>query len=443
MSIFNYGVLTQFKQARFGSNIITFDDLVKERNLQYGNKEYHVWLARKEKKDYLLLNEDTKNLPIRIKKTEIIKDEKAIFNFISQCNQIGFTPKCYFSYHELIDKFCSIEHTNKEHQRLKWNIAVGSLLQRLNIRICGNTELGKDSTFIILNHLTNKVSVFDKPKTLAKLEYGLLNDVLMVNELIPTKEEERYDINDFLLSVGSLNPTYPKKTRSSAGTKETYDMAKFSLVLCYNTLQEIAEKDKVNYFDYAFGQNVLKRFFPVKLNGRIATKQFRNTLNYNGDIDKELLEIARTLEWYRQNWRTEVKNYNFQTPELGERFEIMFGRMAEILSIDAESEQEYLKVLNCLYNSHRDYYKMLSNNQLIKNYNAKPIELNPQDEQLNPEIIDLSQDIKPLDFIRRNGKNNEIDVDVFVKAYTEDTMQKLLRDGDVFLAKPHILKILE
>ena len=105
MSIFNYQTLTQFKQARFGSNILTFDDLVKERNFVYGNKEYHVWLARKEKKDYLLLNDDVKNLPIRIQKTETIKDDKAIYHFISECNKIGFSPKRYYDFHTLVDKF--------------------------------------------------------------------------------------------------------------------------------------------------------------------------------------------------------------------------------------------------------------------------------------------------------------------------------------------------
>jgi len=326
---------------------------------------------------------------------------------------------------------------------------MASLLTRINVRICGNTELGKDSTFIILNHLTNKVSVFDKPKTLAKLEYGLLNDVLMVNELIPSKEEERHDINDFLLSVGSLNPTYPKKTRSSIGTKETYDMAKFSLILCYNTLQEIAEKDKANYFDYAFGLPVLKRFMPFKLNGRIDVKQFREPLVYNEEVDRELLEIARTIEWYRQNWTTEKKQWQIQTPILGERWELMFSKIMEVIALDAEVEDGARKMGNLLLDCHNSYKRMLNNNQLIKDYQPNNVKIEtPIDEQLHPEIIDFSElksnhKLRPLEFIRQNGKDGEIEIDVFVKQYDEATLEKLKRDAEVFSPRHHLIKILE
>lgn len=447
MSIFNYQTLTQFKQARFGSNILTFDDLVKERNFEYEGKENHVWLARKEKKDYLLLNEDAKDLPLRINDTRLIKDDKAIYHFVNDSNKVGFSPKRYFDFRGLIDKFCELGHTNKLHQRLKWIIALATLLTRINIRICGNTELGKDSTFIILNHLTNKVAVFDKPKTLAKLEYGLLNDVLMVNELVPTKEEERHNVNDFLLSIGSLNPTYPKKTRSSIGTKETYNMDKFSLVLCYNTLQEIAENDKTYYFDYAFGLNVLRRFFPLKLNGRIEVKQFREPLTYNEDVDRQLLEVARTIEWYRQNWRTELKDYNLQIPKLGERWELMFERITQVISLDARNKQEFEQMVNVLLDCHNGYKRMLSNNSLIKDYQPqKPKVEEPVDfEQIIPEIIDFSELKKPepLDYIRENGSNGEMDIEVFVKQYDEAVLEKLKKNADVFSPRPHLIKILE
>lgn len=446
ISIFNYQTLTQFKQARFGSNILTFDDLVKERNFTYGSKEYHVWLARKEKKEFLLLNEDAKNLPIRIQGTETIKDDKAIFHFINDHNKVGFSPKRYYDFRGLIDKFCEISHTNKPHQRLKWIIAMASLLTRINIRICGNTELGKDSTFIILNHLTNKVAVFDKPKTLAKLEYGLLNDVLMVNELVPTKEEERHNVNDFLLSIGSLNPTYPKKTRSSVGTKETYNMDNFSLVICYNTLQEIAENDKAYYFDYAFGLNVLRRFFPLKLNGKIEVKQFRESLVYNEDVDKQLLEVARTIEWYRQNWRTELKDYNLQIPKLGERWELMFERICRVIGLYSKDKQEFEQIVNTLLDCHHGYNRMLSNNNLIKDYQPEKVNiLETEDEQLHPEIIDISELKKsqPLDYIRENGKDGMMEIEAFVEQYDEATLDRLKRNAEVFSPKPHLIKILE
>ena len=444
MSIFNYQTLTQFKQARFGSNIITFDDLVKERNYIESGKEHHVWLARKEKKEYLLLNEDAKDLPLRMNQTRIIKDDKSIYHFVHDTNKVGFSPKKHYDFRGLIDKFCEIKHSNKEHQKLKWIIAVGSFLARLNLRICSNTELGKDSTFIILSHLSNKSAVFDKPKTLAKLEYGLLNDVLMVNELVPNTEEQRHGLNDFLLSMGSLSPSYSKKTRSGVGTMETYDMTKFSLIICYNTLQEIAEKDKQNYFDYAFGQNVLQRFMPFKFSGKIDVKQFHEPCGYDEDVDMQLLEIARSIEWYRQNWQTEKKQWQLQMPMLGERWELVFSRIMDFISLYAKTEEEARKMGNMLLDCHNAYKRMLSNNNLIKDYEKTEIEVVEQlpNGKIEAEVIDLSGDsVSPLDYLRQNG--GQADIGVFVNRFGEIVKDKLLKQGDAFMPKAHIIKILE
>jgi len=111
---------------------------------------------------------------------------------------------------------------------------------------------------------------------------------------------------------------------------------------------------------------------------------------------------------------------------------------------------------NLLLDCHNNYKRMLNNNQLIKDYQQEPISITkPIDfEPLNPEIIDFSvitqsgnstelKPISPIDFIRQNGKNGEMEIEVFVKQYDESTLERLKRSSDIFSPRPHLIKILE
>ena len=59
--------------------------------------------------------------------------------------------------------------------------------------------------------------------------------------------------------------------------------------------------------------------------------------------------------------------------------------------------------------------------------------------------IDFSElkPISPIDFIRENGKNGEMDIEVFVKRYDEATLDILKSKAEVFSPRPHLIKILE
>ena|SRR3990167_1123573 len=389
--IFSYEVLVQFRNARFNNKIITFDNLLRERNLTTQGEELHCWVAKKDKRDYLISDEKISTLPRKIENSILIREDKAIYHFITKSAKVGFTPEKHYSFRELIDLFCSMKHTNNLHQRLLWLIAVGSLLTRINCRIAGNIELGKDSTFNILGYLTNAYAVFDKPRTLAKLEFGLNNKVLVINEVIMGKEEERQNIHDYLLSIGSLSPTYHSKSRATTGKRENYDINNFSLVICYNHLNEIAEKDKQNYFDFSFGKNILERFIAFKLNGKLDIAQFRDKVNYNTDIDYDLLKIARTLEWYKQNWRTELKPFSISTAQYGlsERQQEMVHRLAEIISLYAETPEERDELIKELLNCNIAYRQMVLGNNILQDFNGK--------KTISEEVLEENPDIEVIE----------------------------------------------
>ena len=80
--IWSYPTLNEFKNARLGQDILSSEDLDREINLECNGQEEHLWVLKKNKKTYLLKNDDVSKLPCRIKGTEIIKDGQKIYHFI-------------------------------------------------------------------------------------------------------------------------------------------------------------------------------------------------------------------------------------------------------------------------------------------------------------------------------------------------------------------------
>lgn len=482
MTIWNYEVLAQFKQARIGSNIITFDDLHKEINLEYGGKEYHCWVVRKDKRDYILLNKNLNKLPLRIKETKIITKASSVYHQIKRGSSVGFAPEKNYTFRELINEFYNVSHSNHPHFILFKIIAMASYIERINVRICSNVEFGKDGTFAVLRYLTNQVAVFSKPRTMAKLEYGVVNRVLVVNELVPKTEEEKRNIGDFLLDMGDFKPIYEKKSRASAlhGTRDSYDITNTSLIIFYNTIQEIAPSDKEWYFDDVFGINVTERYLPLKFNGKIDIDQFTEKTLYNEHTDEELLKIARTIEWYKQNYESALKPYKADLSfiKISGRQRKSFERITYFLNLYSSDEHEFKQLVNLLLKCYYDYENMIKNNTSLNTFEGPDIKIknNPDFEQLNPivedvlEFPELKQDKNfdlvfadsslqlvspllpkqnPLEIIRQLDKGDGVLTDEIARGLNTSagelypTITKLAEDGDIFEHKPDRWKVLE
>ena len=454
MSQWNYEVLAQFKQSRIGSNIITFDDLHKEINLEYEGNEYHCWVVRKDKRDYLMLNKDLIKLPIRIKETKVITKGDKIYHQIKRHSSVGFVPEKNYTFKGLIDEFYNVSHSNTLHFILFKIIAMASYIERINLRICSNVEFGKDGTFAVLGYLTNQVAVFSKPRTMAKLEYGVVNRVLVVNELVPKTEEEKRNVGDFLLDMGDFKPIYEKKSRASAvhGTRDSYDITNTSLIIFYNTIQEIAPSDKEWYFDNVFGIQHKERYLPLKFIGKVDINQFTEKTLYNEFVDEELLKIARTIEWYKQNYESALKPYKADLSfiKISGRQRKSFERITYFLNLYSNDEHEFKQLVNALLKCYYNYENMVKNNTSLDTFEEPDIKVknNVDFESLNPEIIDLSQE-KVVELIRQldNGKG------VLIEQIAEGLntpigelypiITKLASNGDIFENKPDKWKVLE
>ena len=307
---------------------------------------------------------------------------------------------------------------------------------------------------------------------MAKLEYGVVNRVLVVNELVPKTEEEKRNIGDFLLDMGDFKPIYEKKSRASAlhGTRDSYDITNTSLIIFYNTISEIAPSDKEWYFDNVFGTNIIERYLPLKFNGKVDIEQFSYKTLYNEHTDEELLKIARTIEWYKQNYESALKPYKADLSfiKISGRQRKSFERITYFLNLYSNDEHEFKQLVNTLLKCYYDYDNMIKNNKSLNTYEEPDIQLknNTDFEELHPEIIDLSQQEKdsrlvfqelsplfskqnPLEIIRQLDKGDGVLTDAIAKGFNVSVgelypiMVKLVSNGDIFEHTPDKWKVLE
>lgn len=470
MTIWSYETLAKFKEARIGNNIISFDDLTKERILNYDGQEYHCWIAKKDKRSYLILNDDLSSLPIRIKETKQINEGNDVFHFIKGHSKVGFASERHYDFKTLISKFFDVKHTNNPQFNLFKIVAIASYCKRINARVCSNPEFGKDSTFEVLNFLTNKIAVFDKPRTMAKLEYGVVNRILMVNELVPKTEEEKRLVEQFLLSIGSLKPIYQKTSRGSAShsTHDAYNVENLSLIICYNNIGDIAKTDADNYFDRVFGNNVNTRFIPFKFSGKLDVEQFITKPLYNATIDDELLKVARTIEWFKLNWESELKPYkvDLNNIKVAGRQKDALQSIISFINIYSDDEKEFKSLVDMLLNAHYAYLSMIAGNTLLTNDKAeitngfKDVTITEEDVNMSasPKVIGMEVSHLPsiplnLNKVKEhiiNSCSSKLNIDDFIRDnYKEydlavtSLIDKMKNEGDIFEMPAGFIQVLK
>ena len=255
-----------------------------------------------------------------------------------------------------------------------------------------------------------------------------------------------------------------------------------SVVLCYNTLNEFAEVDKQYYFDNVFGKPVLERYMPFLFKGRIDVEQFIAKENYSEDMDEKLLGIARTIQWYKQNYATELKPYRIDLSHLNisGRQKKSFAHITDFLNLYSNDEHEFRNLVNDLLECYYAYMRMIKGNNLVSDYNKEEIPLreNLPDGVINAEVIEIGDDsgfsvsplypkshppqqekgaeissitdsqksvviLPPLEFIKSKNVNGEMGIDEFLNNYDEDTLNRLLRRGDVYKPRANLIKALE
>lgn len=357
---FHNRVLQRFADRYYGQ-IVGDQHVIEEIVID----ENPFWLAARNNTKYLMDRELKKKLPIKVIGTEEILFRSKVYYRITEYQTVVFKQEKNHTFRELIDNFADFDHDNKLHFKLYKIMALSAHIDRVNFRVATNAGFGKDSIWECLHLLKRDVSVIN-PRSMPALEYRLFNKVLVLNELSNMESSQRDLIQEFLLLCGDMRTTYEKSTRAGLKTRDHYKIQDLSLICMFNDYEYYCDigKDK-KFFDNVFTKAVLDRFVPFKMKGRIDTNQFRIDERIDATLETNWLDyikILRSLEYYRHNWRKELKPYkvaNMAELKFSPRHQQIFEKIVSFVNLYSESKEEFQFLVTELIKCNADYKDMM------------------------------------------------------------------------------------
>mgnify|MGYP001579601861 CR=1 FL=1 len=404
--------------------------------------------------------------------------------------------------YDFFNKFSDLEHSNQLHYRLYKALNLCGYFTRINARVASESEFGKNGVTKTLKYLTNKTRIIT-PASYPALLRGLpTTKVLNITE---PKEFEGFDT--FLEQVGDKDTHFENPKLESKGhqTHNEYDISKLSVLLTYNTLNYYRDRQQENkFFDNMFRYNIQSRYLPFMFRGFIKHIEKQDL---NDEVYDELLEWLRNFYYYEENWEKYLHNYGVDLSKLkwGIRYKESFEQIIKFIDFISFDEKDFYNMVDELVKCHIAYERMVNGNSItiydsIMPKKAEPIE---DFEHIEPEIIEIedsenqsrtftkSESVvgfsethpnansgvsplffpqhppqtqekgsglsslvvnskgfspifqNPLEFIKAKNNKGEISLDEFLDNYTEEDLNKLLKNADVFMPRNNLIKVLE
>lgn len=308
-------------------------------------------------------------LPIMVQRSEKVAYRNEVFHVIRKYSSARFKAEKSLTFKELVDRLSSFKHTNPDHQKLLYFTVLAQLYHRANFRVCSPPSFGKDSAVDTLGYLVGGAATIVQP-TRAKLEYrASLYNLLALNEASDIGNTEWENIQSFLLDAGAFKSSIEKQTRAFGVVGESIDISEFSLLIMYNDIIHVSEKNREKYIDVRAHKALLDRFPPLRLHGKltedfsaIATKDVDKEVEKNLDFYKE---IIRNYMYYKQ--QPPKPRYNrdklinkYGVREVPERWKMSLGALLNVIDLYCSSQEEFDRWVGIINASIQDYYDMMA-----------------------------------------------------------------------------------
>lgn len=366
---FHYDCIQQFNDKLY-SDILTVENIrSKQKAIKIDGYKYYGYYMEKGKDMYFMCAVHYDELPFRILEEKVVDYKGDVLRFIITPETINIPAEKRMSFREMIDAAPNFNHSNPTHFKLFKIIAWLSRIDRVNARISTQAGFGKDSVVNIIQDLVDStLNIYGA--TFAKLEYSLINKLIVLNELGNLKPEEKMIMQEFLLAVGAYSNSYTKRTRKTSTTQEQYDISKLSLLVLYNLPSYYTGKAQ-EYFDQIFTKAVIDRFIPFVFDGRITTSfdkiiDTKKTMEDNEGLYKD---VIATSGYYQKNPVNEIKyiipeEINFfpkrstKKDEL-ERYKRSFMVIAKYVGEYSTTQEEFDMLIRELYECYKKYDELI------------------------------------------------------------------------------------
>lgn len=398
--LLHYDNLSTFKHERF-KDLLTVEHLIpgeistNKLTLTDGsekkNANFWGWKFEKDGKKYLLASRrDIKDNDGKIISTEEIKIEELLPIIAGDLQKVSIRGEVYYkinkvssakfksikcmSFRELIDTFCSLEHSNPKHQKLYWFLATASMFDRCNFRVSTPPSFGKDSGVYTIGSLVGSAATIENP-TLAKLEWMTTYKWLVVSEIVDISKPEWKIIEQFLIATGAHKTEVTKHSRAMlSGVKDILKLKNFSLSLIYNDITDYPEMK--DYIDFISKKAVLDRFPAFRLYGNYL-EDFNQTIatdtnKFIKEHFNDYMELIYTFTYYKDNILKELKRFNAdKLVDMPQRWKTNIGRLLMIIDLYCQSQEEFDEWIEVINDSIKDYKDMLDFPTLLKQLSSK------------------------------------------------------------------------
>jgi len=351
-------------------------------------------------------------LPIKINDSYARAVNNTVYEVADDISLVRHKPEKQLSFKELVNTLASFHHTSEKQYKLYWMVVLASYFSRCYARIATAPGFGKDSALKIMELLKGRANSVNAEVSRAKLEFLTNQKVLGVTELADLTKDEWSNMEQFLLDVADFTPSIPKRSRSYKGVDEILDVSDFSVLLLYNDLKDYS--DKSGYFDNRAKQAVDDRFPKLRFNGtieddRLVEMEDKDVEQVVEDRMDEYRTLLQSLEYWEQNVEDELnRDWTADFDYESARWRKNMKRIAKMVNLYAEDEDEYKAFIDLLKGRVTEYGKML---QYPSVYEATVEDMNDEGVEYVDEKVDAQQDydskMRVLKGIQKNGIDSQ------------------------------------
>jgi len=354
---FHNDVLSRFNEILY-KNIYTVSNITSKEQIyafkDAGNKTGFRLEKSNKIKVYFLETKDVDKLPLKIMTTKKDSFRTDVLYRVKSAESVKIPSSREASFRNVVDWMCNFEHSEPIHWKLNKIIKIVAAVDRLNYREIGEAGFGKDSIVDAITELINETANI-YGATFAKLEYSLKNSFLFFNEMGNLKEDDKINMQNFLLNAGAYRNKYIKRSRRTKGTQEEYDMTHTSVCIASNPYSYYRKKGQETFVDM-FTQAVMDRFIPFKFDGRL-THNFTKPSSVDNVVTKNKTfykKIISTLNWYRENnSKVEPVDWDYiPRTHFTTRFKRSFDSICKYISLYAKDREEYKMLVQELLKCH-------------------------------------------------------------------------------------------
>ena len=319
------------------------------------------------RKTFFVQSQHMNELPFKVLETETQVYARKVYHLVKRIKPGKPIVSDEMSVKEWIDSWFDLEHTSKEDLMVAKFLVASSATSRTFTRICTGAGFGKDG---IVNNL---IGITGKGKNVntaspAKLFQLIGEGFTAFNEIAGFGGERKETMQNFFLVTGDSGATvYEHGTTGSDKTKSNADISEYGWTILHNLPEYYMNKGQLT-FEQMFSHAVFDRVFPVLLEGGVKPKNDFMKVNIDFDrlVDDSLGEYKRWIGryfhlksiLYKTKCRFVLKEYDLSVPgrkESGSRFWNNFNNIAVLVSLYAETQEEFDHWMDIIYDRHKKY----------------------------------------------------------------------------------------